>query len=265
MTRHEGLEHFAHARGLHLGGGFFLDAHAHEPREEDKERRDDQREILEAHDLAGVPFHAAEHLAQHRDDRHRRDCDDRAADARAGARQRGQILALLAALREGGDHAPVGDVHHRVGHAPENVEHCGVGRQPRAVELRRRGEHEIEDHGVRHRADQQPRAELAPAGLRLGDDDAHDRVVERVKHARGHEDDAHGDGAHAEQILKIIQNIARREHVHHVLADGAERIAQLRPPGQSFVGFHTLVLLLLKIDAAMSLGSPSGGAGSPKG
>ena len=51
-------------------------------------------------------------------------------------------------------------------------------------ESRRCCKHDIQDHGIRDRSDQQPGAEFPPAGPCLGNNNPHDRVIERIKYAR---------------------------------------------------------------------------------
>jgi len=78
--------------------------------------------------------------------------------------------------------------------------------------------HQEQDHRIGEGSDHQPRPELTESGSCLCNDDAHQWVVEGIEHTGRHEDDAHGDGAHAHDVLEVIQNVRGGKHVDHVLA-----------------------------------------------
>ena len=222
----QSLEHLTDRDGLHLGGGLLLDVYAGQNSEKNKEESDHDREVFKTDDLdhLGTCIRSCKHIAEHRDEHHRKDRDDRAADAGAGTGDRSKTLTFLATLGKGGYHGPVGDIHHRVSNAPENVGNSRIGDKTGGIKLRRSGEHKYKNDSICQRADQKPGPEFSPPRPGFGDDHAHDRVVKGVKNTSSHQNDAHCDGIDAEQVLEIVQDIAGGKHVNHIFSDSAERI-----------------------------------------
>ena len=207
----EGLEHIANGGRLDVDRGLLLDGDDRDGLEEDEDGRDDEGEPGETDALIAG--------AQRLDGDDGDDGDEGGTDTGTGTGQGREVLTLFAAFGEGGDHGPEWDVHHGVGRAPEDVEDGRVGSQSGGRQARRGREHDVQDDGVQNGTDEQPGAELAPAGLGLRGDDAHDGVVERVEDTGHEQDDAHRRSRDAHDVLEVVEDIARGQHIAEVLTD----------------------------------------------
>jgi len=141
------------------------------------------------------------------------------------------MLAVLGVVRDRRNHGPEGNVHHRIGDAPENVDDREVDQQAGALEVRRRKQR-VQDEGVQHGTGPDPRPEASPLGMRLGDDDAHEGIVGGVEDAGDQQDQADVGGGHSENVLVVVHDIGGRQRIDHVLADGAQAVGGCFPGGE---------------------------------
>ena len=225
-------EHLADGNGLHFRGGVLVDAEDGEGDTDDKQNRHPQGKIAEAEELRLPGTGAAGHCSDGVNCRHGEDCHDGGADAGAGAGERGQVFPLLSSPGERRDHRPVRDIHHGIGDAPENVENRGIGNHATAIQRRRAGKHQKQNSSVGQRSDQKPGAEPSHLCPGVCDDHAHDRVVQGVENPGSQQNDPHGNGIDAEDVLIVVEDIACRKHVDHVFSDGTRPVGDFLPAGE---------------------------------
>lgn len=146
-----------------------------------------------------------------------------AADHGAGAGDHGHQIAHLGIGAEGRDHRPEGDVHHGVGHAPENIEDGTVGHHPGGTQKLGGIKEQQEHHdGIEHGADQDPGTELAPAALGIVHNPPHDRVIEGIPDAGDQEYHADEGRRQLDHVGEVHHQITCHDPVGHILAYGAD-------------------------------------------
>ena len=147
-------------------------------------------------------------------------------DAGKNTRPYHQVLTLLAAGRERGNHRPVGNVHDGVGHAPEDVGDGGVDVSGVAGKLVGTEDHQ-QHHRVDQGTDQNPRPELAKPGAGVIDDHAHHRVGEGIDHPRHQEQATNERGRQTDHVGVVIHQEDVDDGAGKVFAQGTQAIGGL--------------------------------------
>ena len=216
---------------LHIIAAVFLDAEEREQDEHRSEDRDDERD----HAVRGRRTAADRHGTGRKD----RDEDGSKRRADPGKEDRaGRILvAEIRIARERRDHAPVGDVMHRIGNAVSEINEAEEDDERPALQLRikRKIDH---DRGGKHTG-KKPRLEFAPFCAGLLNDIAHDRVIQGVKNTRGDHDRRDRDELALGELFReqdVRQDAVVEEEIHHIPADSAERVED-----EVFLSFFTFL------------------------
>ena len=195
-----------------------LDAKDREREESGRQDRNDQRDApVGSH---GVAAERAAASGQHGDER----AGQGAAYAGKERGERGIFVAGVGVGAQRRDHAPVGDIMHRIGDAVHKVDKAEEPDEGPALQSYVEGQ--IDHDRGRQDADHKPGLELAPARAGMLDDIAHDRVVERVKNTRCDHDGRDGRQLRRGELVREEhegEQIAGDEIVDHVAPDGAER------------------------------------------
>lgn len=194
--------------------------------------------VFEADPVAGQRRRAG----QDRHDDHGENGRNRVADAGGGTGERGELLPVMAGLRDRGDHGPERDVHQGIGHAPQDVEDCHPHAHRAVRHAARNRKESVDREGVEDGAGQDPRAEPSPAGPRLRDDNAHERIIQGIENPGAHEHRPDEHGAHAQHHVVVVQQVAVDQHVDDILAERSEAERQLVPYGE----FHGTFSFLLR-------------------
>ena len=213
IVAEKGGEHLPDAGNPGLRSGFFPEEQAAKHLGNHKAAGHQQRHRFEA-----LPLAAA---AKHTHQQHGKHGDNGAAHARAGPSYHRKALPLCRGAGDGGDHGPVGNVHHGIGHAPENIDRREIDHQRGAL-YGGSGKQGVEHHRVQQGAAEQPGPESPPPGAGFCHKHPHEGVVHRVKDSGNHQDQAHKGGGQAQHILIIVHHIRGGQGVHHILAHGTD-------------------------------------------
>ena len=167
----------------------------------------------------------------------------------------GHGLPLLLGGGQGGQHGPVGDVHDGVGHAPEDIDDREVGVLGKAFQTGVT-EHEDHDGRVEQGADENPGAELTPAGAGVVHHKAHHGVVDGVPHPGHQEQVAHKEGVESHGVGEVDHQECGDHGVAQVLAQGAYAKTQFSSGGQfhSFLPSVTYIVRFPLVTAVFQTG-----------
>ena len=194
------------------------------PRGQEAEHGDDDGERRPA-GAALLPL-AGELPGEPADDGHDDDGDAVVADGSGERAERGVRAALVRVGGDRGDHAPVGDVAQRVDHVEQDEhddeqdhEHAGV----HVHEAEQAGEHHDQQDAGHDAADELPRAEPAPAGVRVVHEVAEQRVEEDLRDA----DDHHESGDHRDEAFgKRLVHVDEQRGGHERDEERAHRVVE---------------------------------------
>ena len=105
---------------------------------------------------------------------------------------------------------------------PHNISNGCICHNPTSIPCRRCGKHQIQHDRIAQGSNQKPWTEFSPACSGFCNNHSHNRIVKCIKHPRCHENNSHCHRAYSENILIIIQNIARRKHIYHIFSDSPQ-------------------------------------------
>ena len=222
----QGGEHLLYGGGLHLTGGGFFHGNAAHQLCHCKNYRYDQCHPAEASALAVAAKGSHQQHGEHGNESRTNAC--------AGTAHHGKVLPVFWGAGHGRDHGPVGDIHHGIGDAPQDVHHAEIDHQRRFVQ-HRGGKQGVEYQCIEQRAGKDPRTETPPASAGLCHQNPHKGVVEGIKEPGRHEHDAHKAGRKPQHILIIIHDVRSRQGIYHILAHGTNTKCGFLFQGQ----FHT--------------------------
>ena len=116
----------------------------------------------------------------------------RAHNARRAAkdtRQHRNLITIMGIERQRGDHCPVANVNHRIGHIPQDKANRRIHIQADASKAGV-GEKQNRHRRIGHGSNHHPRAEFSPFCTRAIDNRAHEQVVNAIPKARDKKHDA---------------------------------------------------------------------------
>lgn len=108
-----------------------------------------------------------------------------------------------------------------------------VYRSPQRAESSECREHD----GVEQRSEEDPRAELPPAGAGVVDNQPHDRIVDRVENARDEKEVADEDRTDFADIGEVVHVEGGDDGVDEVLAESADSVRESGKPAETFHRF----------------------------
>ena len=140
IVAEQGGEHLLYGGGLHLTGGGFFHGNAAHQLCHCKNYRYDQRHPAEASALAVAAECSYQQHGEHG--------NEGRTNARTGTPYHGEVLPVFWGAGHGGDHGPVGDIHHGIGDTPEDIKYRRIGHKSAAGQRGRRCKHQKQNHCI---------------------------------------------------------------------------------------------------------------------